>query len=428
MRPHREPAASGQDIESDPKAAGEELDRLIAGALKLNPDLIAKLAETRAQYNKIAPAGMPDDPAFGFQLKDMPTTFSFTRENATEKQIVAQATYPFPGKLTLRRNVAQRQAELTREDLHAAMQHLATQVRSAFADVFVAGKDLQLESEHRARLTNFAAIAAAKYRVGPGLQQDVLNADAAVASVDSRLIALRRVRLSRETVIAVLLDRDRVKIPPLGELPDLALIGGEAGLERLALAANPAILRQAKAVERDQQALELARKSALPDFTVQFRYGSRNDFTHPETGKPDTVRPDLMTGEIMMTVPVFYYSKQREQIDEAAANLARSRAHLAAARRAILDGLQDLFARLNQHRQVAESYRSEVIPLAQTAVAASISAYQVDQVDFLTMLKAQDTLDEDRAQYWRERAEVFRDSALLQEAAGTAPPAAGWNP
>jgi outer membrane protein, heavy metal efflux system len=415
-----------QHFETDRKVISTQLDRLIRDALEVNPDLVARREQTRAAADRILPAGMPADPQFGYRMKDMPTTFSFTRENATEKQIVAHATYPFPGKLTLAREVARGQANVAREEFDTQAQHLVTQVRSAFADVFIADKDIELAMEHRARLRDFVEIATAKYRVGPGLQQDVLNADVAVASVDSQLIGLARRRLSRQIVVATLLDRDQVEILPLGALPELELKHSELELAQIAQATNPFILRAVKAVERDQQALALARKSALPDFAVQVEYGSRNDFTHPETGRPDTVRPDLLSGQILMTVPVFYYSKQREQIDEAAANLARSRARLAAARRAVLDTLHDLIARLHQHQQVAAAFRHEVIPLASSAVAASISAYQVDRVDFLTLLAAQDKLDDYRARYWREAAEVFRDTAQIEEVAGLVMSEGGW--
>ena len=95
--------------------------------------------------------------------------------------------------------------------------------------------------------------------------------------------------------------------------------------------------------------------------------------------------------------------------------------------RGVLGKLHDLLARLAQHEQVAASFQREVIPLARTAVAAAINAYQVDQVDFMTLLGAQEKLDNYETEYWNNQAERFRDLAEIDEVAGAVLVEDGWN-
>jgi cobalt-zinc-cadmium efflux system outer membrane protein len=419
-------AAAEQKFESDPNAVKSILDNLIREAITRNPDLIASSEETRAAVAHVPIAGSPEDPQLGFRLKDMPTTFSFTRENATEKQILFSQKYPFPGKLGLREEAAGQGAEVIRQRYYEARIHLITQVRVGFADVFVVDKQIELALEHERMLKSLVAIATDKYRIGPGLQEDVLNANVAVARVNSLLIELDRKRTSREYTLQTLLDDDSIRVPSLGALPPAALAHSAAELEEMALASNPAMRERMRAVQRDQTQLTLAKRSVLPDFSFAADYGSRND--HPPPASVSSLsRPDMIGLEVKATVPVFYYTKQRQEVAEAQAKLARSKARLAAVRRATIESLRDLLARLHEHEKVAQSFRDEVIPLARSAVAAAISAYQVDKVDFLTMLAAQDNLDNYRAQYWNNEAARFSDLAHIDEVSGGLLLDSRWN-
>ncbi len=413
-------------FENDPKLVANALEKLIEEAVKRNPELAATREALEAARARIPQAGMPEDPMVGFRMKDLPTTFSMTRENATEKQAEFAQRYPFPGKLTLRQKIAGRQAAQSREQTHAELVSLVTQVRAAFADVFVVDKDIAVALERQRRLRDFVDIATSKYKVGSGLQQDVLNADVALARLDSELIALARKRRSREIQLGVLLDRDSVRVEPLGVLPVVGLKHSPAELEQLAIEANPLVREREAAVQRNKLAVKLARMAPLPDFAFSAAYGARVD--HPPPAPVSALnRPDLLTAEVMMTVPLFYPWKQRMMLAETEANLRRSRSKLAAARRAAVDELHDLLVRLTQHEQVAASFRDEVIPVARAAVSASLSGYQVNRVDFLTVLAAQDNLDNYQADYWRNEADRFRDLAKIDEVTGAVLVEDGWS-
>jgi cobalt-zinc-cadmium efflux system outer membrane protein len=421
-----------QHFENDPKVVEDQLKQLVEQAITNNPDLLAAHYAAEAVGHRVLPAGMPDDPYLGYRMKDLPTTFSMTRENATEKQIELSQRYPFPGKLTLRQAAAGREADVVRADVRIALLRLITEVRLAFANIFVVDKDIQLVLEQQRMLRELRDIATSKYRLGPGLQQDVLNADVALAQLDTTLIDLTRKRETWLIRLEVLLNRPTVEVEPLGTLPPAGLRLPVEQLEEMVLASNPEIQRLGHAVDRDTLNERLAARAPLPDMLLYLAYGSRNDYpgkTSTVDGKTVTqgaaVRPDLMTGQIMFDIPVFYFSKQREQLYEAQATLRRTRARLAAARDTALGSLHDLLARLAEHEQTARSYEQEVIPLARSEVGAAISAYRVDKVDFLTLLAAQDNLEKYETAYWHNEADRYRDLAQIDEVTGAAMSEAG---
>src|SRR5581483_2984691 len=141
-----------QHFENNPEVIEGQLRHLIGEAIANNPDLLASRYGAEATGHRVLPAGMPDDPYVGYRMKDLPTTFSMTQENATEKQIEFTQRYPFPGKLSLRQSVAGKQAEVAQADVRIALLRLVTAVRLAFADIFVVDKDIQLALEQRRML------------------------------------------------------------------------------------------------------------------------------------------------------------------------------------------------------------------------------------------------------------------------------------
>jgi hypothetical protein len=50
----------------------------------------------------------------------------------------------------------------------------------------------------------------------------------------------------------------------------------------------------------------------------------------------------------------------------------------------------------------------------------------VNKVDFLTLLAAQDNLDNYQTEYWRNEAERFRDLAVIDELTGAVLVQDGW--
>lgn len=414
----------------------EDLKQLLRKAITNNPDLLATHYTAEAVGHRVLPAGMPEDPYLGYRMKDLPTTFSMTEENATEKQIEVSQRYPFPGKLTLRKAAAGKQAEVARADVRIALLRLITEVRLAFTDIFVVDKDVQLALEQRHMLQQLRDIAISKYKLGPGLQQDVLNADVILAQLNTTLLELTRRRESRLIRLEVLLNTRKVQVEPLGTLPPANLRYPAERLQEMTLASNPAIQRLGRAVERDRLNERLAARAPLPDILLYLAYGSRNDPPDKTTlsfkdGVPQVTqskapnRSDLMTAQIMFDIPIFYFSKQREQLYEAQATLRRTQARLASARDSALGALHDLLARLAQHEQTALSYQREVIPLARSEVDAAVSAYRVDKVDFLTLLAAQDNLEKYQTAYWHNQADRYRDLAEIDEVTGAAMSEAG---
>jgi outer membrane protein TolC len=137
----------------------------------------------------------------------------------------------------------------------------------------------------------------------------------------------------------------------------------------------PALKRAEQIVNRGQQGLALAQKEVLPDFAV-----------HVTSQRFTGDMPWMYGVDVMVKLPLYWQRKQRPMIAEAAAALEsgkRMRENtlaMAAAR------VTEAHAAATTSQRLADLYGDSVLPQARLALESSLAAYQVGNVDFLTML------------------------------------------
>ena len=93
-------------------------------------------------------------------------------------------------------------------------------------------------------------------------------------------------------------------------------------------------------------------------------------------------------------------------------------AQKAAERQQIHYEIQRLIIEAKQHRESAELFRTAMLPQAEQSLASAVSGYQVDKVDFLTLLNNQMTLLNFEIAYYRHVIEHEKRVADLAAAVG----------
>src|SRR6202021_1124713 len=83
---------------------------------------------------------------------------------------------PYPGKLSLKAEAAQRDAAVTREKFEAAKRNVFQQVKASYFQLAYIQKTLSVLERDQTVLDQIEKIAEAHYRLGQGNQQDVLKA------------------------------------------------------------------------------------------------------------------------------------------------------------------------------------------------------------------------------------------------------------
>lgn len=387
---------------------GEE--QAVAKALEGNPGLRAVEARYRAAEQAVPQASALPDPRLGFNFLNLPTdTFDLDQEPMTQLQVKVSQAIPFPGKLSLKGKIARLRAEAALLGVEEQRLRLESRVRDAWWRL-AAAKAVQGILKEGERLIGQALdVALVKYRVGKGLQQDVLMARLELDRIRDRSTALEgRISLLRTRLAALMgVPGSRcvdVEAPDPPELPGLRP-GHE--LVELALASNPALKAAEKRVRAAEKGVKLARKGLLPDFNVGAAYGFRQgeDLMGNE-------RTDFATFTFSMSIPLWAGSKQLPAVREKEMERATASAELSDLANRVQGEVAGLAEQYESLRSQVELYRSEILPSAERTAGAMLSAYRVNKVDFLNVIRAELALLNYRMELWNLHA---RARAVLAE-------------
>jgi outer membrane protein TolC len=372
-----------------------------------NPALQSARLAADAAAERVGPAGAWSDPMVSFGLMNRPLDGFGTGEAMTMNSIQLTQRIPWPGKLGYARERAERLADAKALDADETERQLVARVTSAYYQLAFMDRGLTVMRETRDLLRDFLDVSSTRYAVGEGLQQDVLQAQVAVARMTEDITVMEQNRIAMAARLNALLGRDAtvpvdalVLPEPAGVLPPVDSLMVRAAVERPALGAARERAMAAAAGYRS------ARRQLYPDFTVTLGYGQRPQYT------------DMATIMVGVSVPIFAGGSQlplrRELAAEQAAREAQER-----------DLYNETFARLTELRADAERaarlaalYRDAILPQARAAVESAFSAYRVGKVDYMTLVDNELTVNRYEIESLRLAADYQRNLAELEAMVG----------
>ncbi len=393
-----------------------DLDALIQEALKNNPNLSVLRARLAAFESKIPQAGALEDPSFRFEVSNVPLSdFNLSSTPMSGNQFVLSQKFSLPGKQRASERSAQFALDSVTWQLRDRELAIANAVKQPFFDLAYVIRAIAIMKKNRVLLQDLVRIARTKYAVGKGLQQDVLKAQVSLSALDTELIALRAKKQLAEARLNLVLNRSLQS--PLDAPPDTIGLSGVLlmvdALQAQADKAHPSLKAMDQSIMMWQAEVEVARRNVWPDMTVNLGYRQRmfmpND---PVKGS------DFISVGIGIPLPVFGGRKQRQQIAEARAKMREIEAQRAAKRQQIHYEIQRLIIEARQHRESTELFRTAMLPQAEQSLASALSGYQVDKVDFLTLLNNQMLLLNFEMAYYRHVIEHEKRVADLEAAVG----------
>jgi len=394
-----------------------KLSDLLEEARSRNPVLAAARQRVAAYEARVPQAGALDDPRVGFEALNLPVDDpAFDRTPMSGFQVRLSQRFPFPGKLGFRKEAARRQAESARQDYVELENEILSKVEAAFYDLQFVLKDIEITTRNKELLESFSRIAEAKYALGEGIQQDVLKAQVELSRVLDRLLQLRQEKRTAEARLNTLLDRDPGR--PVGALEPIdttrAAIDA-AALQRLALEKRPLLRSLRERVSSLEALYGLARKDYYPDFDLAFGYRFRDNALAGDPVKG----ADFLTLSVSFNLPVYFGSKQSEKVTQVAAEVGAAQSRLQAAANEVVFTIEDLAATLGRLGRQIDLYDTGILPQAEQSLESAASGYQVDKVDFLTLLDNQVTLYNLQIEHFRLLTEYQKNLAKLHWAVGT---------
>ncbi len=292
------------------------LPELLKEAEAQSPEIQAALYKYKAAKARPSQEGSLPDPTVGFMATNMGKAAPFSTvgdDPQSNAGVSFSQEIPFPGKLSLKGGIADKEAKSEYEEYQAAKLAVLSRVKSAYYQYAYLWRVREILRRNTKALESLTQAAQARYEAGSGSQQDVFKAHVERSVVDARLVSIEQKRAAAAVELNALLNRTHEGV--LGEPGPLEKPVLPVSLEDLVRSAqehSPVINSRRALVERDRLAVDLARRSYYPDFMIGGYYGDSGDY------------PDMWQWRLDLKVPLFYRSKQRYAVKESIYNLKRS--------------------------------------------------------------------------------------------------------
>jgi outer membrane protein TolC len=384
------------------------LDSLIQEAEQRNPGVQSALRQVQALRHRIPQARTLPDPTVSVGWAGNITPFGVQKgDPSSYRGITASQTIPYPGKLRLRGQVADREAEAAWWDYENARRRLAADVKAAYYDYSFYAKAMETTTKNKDLLQKLSQISEARYRVGKGIQQDVLKSQVEISRIQQRLTVLEQQYKTAQVRLNTLLYRDpEAPLPPPEALSNPKLQYSLDQLYQLAKEHDTGLQREQRMIERNQLAVNLAQRDYYPDFTVAYMYQQR------------PLMPDMNGLTVTANIPIFYKTKQREAVREATETLISSERSKDNRQTELFFAVKEQYLLAKSAEGLFQLYSQGVVPQSSLALESSMSAYQVGNVDFLTILSNFTTVLDYQIEYYRELANYNMALARLEPLVG----------
>jgi len=330
---------------------------------------------------RISPAKTLPDPTIGIRLMNMGNRLSLGKDEDSMVGISFSQMVPYAGKLPLMGKIMEEEANQMFYMLQEKKWMVTAEVKKTYYSIYHTDRMLEILGETKTILENMEKSMEAMYQVGEAQQADVLKAQVAISKLLEQMLDLRRQRRELEARMNRLLGRSVTT--PIGKLlvpEEISLRYTLRELRELALENSPALRVEEKGILRAEYQVKLAEREFKPD--AMFTYSR---FARGNMGP---------AWEAMMeiTVPLYQKKKQAFQLLEAQQAKNQAEQSLQARKNEILQTLDEMFAALQTNEEIYHLLVDGIIPQASLTFQASMSAYQVGKVDFLTTLDSLMTL------------------------------------
>ena len=388
------------------------VDEAVQMAVSANPQVRSSRARWDSAVHSIKPNYAPADPSVSVFNLDSPTN-GFT--NAASQSFQLNQPLQFPGKGYLQGENARRVADIARLAYEATVRDVRAQAESAFYQIQLDQALNQVATENREHLRRVLHVAEVAYAANRVTQADFVSAEFELAAAEQQQRQLQVAEANDRTTLNQILARpiaERVELdshielhPLSARLDDLVNQAGRVRQE---------ILQAALSAQNAESALMLAKLEYAPDFSVGYIF---DRFLQP-SAPPVAGQTETHGVSLSLTVPLFFWLKQREDVTRASSDLEAARADVSTVQAQTAALVTTLFRQAHLTYETAQLYRDSLTPLAQQGFEVALVAYEGGKVDFVTLATALRQRNDARVAYLQAANQFLAQRVALEQAVG----------
>jgi cobalt-zinc-cadmium efflux system outer membrane protein len=353
------------------------LSQLLAEAEANNPQISAANHGARAARQMAPQVTTLPDPKFTYQQVSVgsPRPFAgYTNSDFAYIGIGASQELPYPGKLRLRGDVAERDADTKLAEVEVMKTSIADAIKVDYLQLAYLQQTLGILRQNESVLDQLIQDATAHYRVGQGMQQDVLQAQVNRTKIVKEITMHHQQMGQTQAHLKGLLSRDQ-RSPDIvtEDLIESPLKRTSAELLAVVRQNNAQIQVDASSVRKQDAQLVSAKREGTPDFELGYIYQNT-----------DRKYRDYY----MFTFDLRFPRKTRvnAEIAEATEKRSESQRTLDAHLQQQLAEVQEKYVKATSDEELLKEYREGLIPQSDAAYRATMSAYASNREQFIHVL------------------------------------------
>jgi outer membrane protein TolC len=381
------------------------LAALLNEAVQNNPDILAARHAWQAATQVGSQVSTRPDPQVTVQQVSVGSPRPFAGYSNSDFAYIGfgvSQDLPFPGKLKLKGEAADRDAAVAHQKLESVKRAVVQQVKEAYFQLAYIQQTLEVLDRNDKLLEQIEKIADARYRVGQGNQQDVLKTQLERTKLQREVIHHHEVMQTQQALLKKLLNRGasapEVTTEMLVETPLSFTIDD---LLAKARTTNPEVASQREMINRQSLRVEMARKDRYPDFSVQYMWEHTAEQFR-----------DYYVASFSARIPIYRRRRLNPEMTEAVEELNRSKREYESQVQSSFFDVRNQYIAAETASQMLKVYREGLIPQALATYQSGLAGYQTGRLDFESLLTTfMDVLNFDE-EYWKVLAD--RETALAR--------------
>ncbi len=367
-------SAFGQTPVTSPPTS---LSQLLAEAEANNPQISAADHGARAARQVAPQVTTLPDPKFTYQQLSVgsPRPFAgYTNSDFAYIGVGASQELPYPGKLRLRGQVAERDADTKQAEIEVTKTSIADAIKANYLQLAYLQQTLDILRQNEGVLDQLIQDATVHYQVGQGMQQDVLQAQVNRTKIVKEITMHHQQMGQLQAHLKGLLNRDQGSPEIVTEdLIETPLKRTSDELLVVVRQNNPQIQVDASSIRKQDAQLASAKREGKPDFEIGYMYQNT-----------DRKYRDYY----MFTFDVRFPRKKRVNagIAEATEKRTESKQTLTAHLQQQLAEVQEGYVKATGDEELLKEYREGLIPQSDAAYRATLSAYSSNREQFTHVL------------------------------------------
>ena len=365
------------------------LKELVKQAVVVNPKIKTLEAKLNMARENIPIGTNLPDPVFSVGLLNLPVnTFSFRQEAMTGVALNLTQTIPFPGSLKAKADVKAMDTLIVKQEVADLKNQIAQKMAILYYTLQEKRREITLAKESVDLLKQISLVAKRKFEVGSASLENVVQVEVQITRVKDKIEALTgEARSMQAQINAFLLRNDMVPVTTPEIHPITQTVFVTDSLLKWAARNRPLLkgikLYQDKAVLQQDE----IEKKYYPNFKVGMQYTLRS------YNKTSGINyPDFLGLVVGVTIPLGYGGNIKAQVNKSRYLQDYYGQQFHSSLQVLQQSFGKINAKINELRVREKLLEKTMLPQAYQAYQAAIADYQVNKIDFVNVMKAEDDI------------------------------------